>query len=137
MDQERTTSITSPGRRRAILGVLAGMTGIALTGVETAEAKTDRKKIRKKHRKRCRKRRHASHTPLPEEECEICPQRYCCSCGDYCGFIPAADPDPSLTCQSLCAAGNHGVEEPLFPEQGFGNFCSKDNTCVAIACPVQ
>jgi uncharacterized protein YjbI with pentapeptide repeats len=76
-----------------------------------------------------------------DEQCEICPQRYCCACegGPESGTCRLFDYDPNaplnigIFCAQLCTTGTARF---LFVEDENANFCDTSNHCVQLECPV-
>ena len=128
--------VPAPGRRGAIVALLASLPGLALLQANVPGAKATSKRHRKRKRAlhRCRQ---SPHNPPPGSGDGFCPQRACCACaGDNdpaCIYVPADNPNPGMFCAEFC--GPRSVHF-VAVEDNVANFCTIDLTCAQIACPV-
>ena len=132
-DRLTTALGAETGRRRAVMGLLAGATVMLGRGT-SSEAKKRKKKSK------------CQQGSPPVDRCpsppDLCPQRNCCYCFDSeqvstgkCRFIEGSDEDAVReACKAFCSPDpGYGVN---YAVPGTAHFCDALSTCRIIACPV-
>lgn len=138
MDINQTArKVFSIGRRQALAGAITGIAAPVLSGGQVGEAKKGKGKNKNKNKNKNKTR------------CNRCPQQACCSClapGNVpvaCSLIePGEDVNAtSARCGDFCKAQGIGDDigegvHSIHPSADNAPFCTTENRCVQIACPV-